>query len=338
MTRLAGFHTDRRRSGGPPHGGRLLRPGPFVVGLLALARRSLIGRLTTEELCDVVLRRGLRRRRRRHWRRRHRGLRRRRPPRIGCFGLRRRRRRARRFRRRGLRARRWRRCRGVCGGRCHLLDSRYHAASHLPHRVRTREFVQDRAHVLLRQMVREPVAQFGRGVLIRPKPPVDFVFELAQYTSLFADGLRRRRRRGRRLWRCGLRRRRRLRLRLRRRGWLRRRGLLRLLPLRVRLGRARLPVDISKFHGAFVLSRRVVLHAIDATPARRRGGAGSSPLDGASTAASSPRNDLVKNCQHPIHCLIYAQATTSGSLVKSTPSSNGPRRNSIPTKRRVVRI
>ena len=43
-----------------------------------------------------------------------------------------------------------------------------------------------------------------------------------------------------------------------------------------------------KFYGAFV-----VLHAIDATPARWRGGAGSSPLDGAGTAASSPRNDLM---------------------------------------------
>ena len=35
--------------------------------------------------------------------------------------------------------------------------------------------------------------------------------------------------------------------------------------------------------------RRVVLHAIDATPARWRGDVGSSPLDGTSTAASSPR-------------------------------------------------
>ena len=51
----------------------------------------------------------------------------------------------------------------------------------------------------------------------------------------------------------------------------------------------------SKFHGAFVLNRPVVLHAIDAPPARWRGDAGSSSLDGASTAASSPRNDLVKN-------------------------------------------
>jgi hypothetical protein len=51
----------------------------------------------------------------------------------------------------------------------------------------------------------------------------------------------------------------------------------------------------SKFYGAFVLNHRVVLHAIDAPPARRRaidatparwrGDAGSSPLDGASTAS-----------------------------------------------------
>ena len=39
------------------------------------------------------------------------------------------------------------------------------------------------------------------------------------------------------------------------------------------------PVWKSKFYGAFVLNRRVVLHAIDATPARWRGDAGSSPLD-----------------------------------------------------------
>ena len=46
----------------------------------------------------------------------------------------------------------------------------------------------------------------------------------------------------------------------------------------------------------------------DAPPARWRGGAGSSPLDGASTAASSPRNDLVKNCRvQPTHWLISTQ-------------------------------
>ena len=39
-----------------------------------------------------------------------------------------------------------------------------------------------------------------------------------------------------------------------------------------------------------------------------------SPLDGASTAASSPRNDLVKNCRvHPTHWLIYTQSVTLSS-------------------------
>ena len=47
------------------------------------------------------------------------------------------------------------------------------------------------------------------------------------------------------------------------------------------------PVWKSKFYGAFVLNRRANFHAIDATPARWRGDAGSSPLDGARTAASS---------------------------------------------------
>ena len=46
----------------------------------------------------------------------------------------------------------------------------------------------------------------------------------------------------------------------------------------------RLAVWKSKFYGAFVLNRRVDLHAIDATPARWRGDAGSSPLDRARTA------------------------------------------------------
>jgi len=39
------------------------------------------------------------------------------------------------------------------------------------------------------------------------------------------------------------------------------------------------PVWKSKFYGTFVLHRRVDLHAIDATPARWRDDAGSSPLD-----------------------------------------------------------
>ena len=49
----------------------------------------------------------------------------------------------------------------------------------------------------------------------------------------------------------------------------------------------------SKFYDAFVLNRRVDLHAIDATPARLRCGAGSSQLDGASMTASSPKNDTL---------------------------------------------
>ena len=47
-----------------------------------------------------------------------------------------------------------------------------------------------------------------------------------------------------------------------------------------------------KIYGAFVQNRRVALHAIDARPARWRGDAGSSPLDRARLAASSPKNDL----------------------------------------------
>ena len=78
---------------------------------------------------------------------------------------------------------------------------------------------------------------------------------------------------------------------------------------RPRRAAASRPVWKSKFYGAFVLNHRVVLHAIDATPARWRGDAGSSPLDRARTAASSPRNDLVKNCRvHPTHWLISTQA------------------------------
>jgi hypothetical protein len=36
----------------------------------------------------------------------------------------------------------------------------------------------------------------------------------------------------------------------------------------------------NQIYGAFVLNRRVIIHAIDATLARRRGDGGSSPLDG----------------------------------------------------------
>ena len=50
-----------------------------------------------------------------------------------------------------------------------------------------------------------------------------------------------------------------------------------------------------KFYGAFVLTRRVYLHAIDSASARWRGDAGSSPLDGA---------------VHPTHWLISTQVGT----------------------------
>jgi hypothetical protein len=67
----------------------------------------------------------------------------------------------------------------------------------------------------------------------------------------------------------------------------------------------------SKFDGVFVLNYRVVLHVIDATPARWRSDASSSPLDRARAAASSPRNDLVKNYRvHPTHWLISTQVVT----------------------------
>ena len=72
-------------------------------------------------------------------------------------------------------------------------------------------------------------------------------------------------------------------------------------------------------------NHRVVLHAIDATPARWRGDAGSSPLDQARTAASSPGNDLVKNCRvHPTHWLISTQTATRIGA-SSTPANSKSR-------------
>ena len=62
---------------------------------------------------------------------------------------------------------------------------------------------------------------------------------------------------------------------------------------------------------AAVAASSVARHAIDATPAGWRSGAGSSPLNGPSTAASSPRNDLVNNYRvHPMHRLNFTQAGT----------------------------
>ncbi len=105
----------------------------------------------------------------------------------------------------------------------------------------------------------------------------------------------------------------------------------------------RRPMWKSKFYGTFELNRRVVLDAIDATPARWRGDAGSSPLDGARTAAPSPRNDLVKNCRvHPTHWSISTQPATpcvSDSAQRfagpnSTDASRTPPRPSSPSEAR----
>ena len=60
------------------------------------------------------------------------------------------------------------------------------------------------------------------------------------------------------------------------------------------------PVWKSKFYGTFVLNLRVVLHAIDATPARWRGDAGSSSL----------RNDLVKN--YRVHAMPSSRRRVDG--------------------------
>ena len=83
-----------------------------------------------------------------------------------------------------------------------------------------------------------------------------------------------------------------------------------------------------KFYGTFVPNRRVYLHAIDAPPARWRGNAGSSPLDGIRAAALLPRNDLVKDYRvHPTHWLISTQvarsSSTSGWSRDTSPSPAG---------------
>ena len=81
------------------------------------------------------------------------------------------------------------------------------------------------------------------------------------------------------------------------------------------------PVWKSKFYDAFVLNHIVVLHAIDATPARWRGDAGSSPLDGTSAATPSPGNDLVKNCRvHPTHWLLSTQVQSGGETKPAGPT------------------
>jgi len=78
-----------------------------------------------------------------------------------------------------------------------------------------------------------------------------------------------------------------------------------------------------------VLNRLVDLHAIDAPPARWRGGAGSSQLDGARAAAPSPRDDFVKSYRvHPTHWLISTQVLIALGTAVSAFSTmiGGPQR------------
>ena len=74
-----------------------------------------------------------------------------------------------------------------------------------------------------------------------------------------------------------------------------------------------------------MLNRRVVLHAIDASPARWRGDAGSLLLDRARTAAPSPRNDLAsdtlvdfhtgaRHAADPLHALDAGRALVHDDL------------------------
>ena len=98
------------------------------------------------------------------------------------------------------------------------------------------------------------------------------------------------------------------------------RGMRNLKTLEARLITVSGCVEI-KFYGAFVLNHRVVPHAIDAAPARWRGDTGSSPLDRASTVASSPRNDLVKNYRvHATHWLISTQVAALGGTWRCVAS------------------
>ena len=83
-----------------------------------------------------------------------------------------------------------------------------------------------------------------------------------------------------------------------------------------------------------MLNRRVDLHAIDATPGRWRGDAGSSLLDGASAATSSPRNDLVKNYRAPTHWLISTQVLNDDMRVKYDAYWSRVRRRAAREKRR----
>ena len=57
----------------------------------------------------------------------------------------------------------------------------------------------------------------------------------------------------------------------------------------------------SKFDGVLVLNRRVVLHAIDATPARWRDDAGSSPLESQDGRAIAEKGLIEELSGAPTH-------------------------------------
>ena len=73
----------------------------------------------------------------------------------------------------------------------------------------------------------------------------------------------------------------------------------------------------SKFYGAFVLNRRVVLHAIFMISARRRGDAGSSPLDRTRTAASSRTRLISTRPATSESDPLYLMAATAESTAAS---------------------
>ena len=86
-------------------------------------------------------------------------------------------------------------------------------------------------------------------------------------------------------------------------------------------------VHKSNFRDASPLRLNHDLHAIDATPARRRGDASSSPLDRARAATSSPRNDLVKNCRAPDTLDDFHTGTgSSSSLLQLLQPTDGQAR------------
>ena len=78
---------------------------------------------------------------------------------------------------------------------------------------------------------------------------------------------------------------------------------------RGRAPQRRRPVWKSKFYGAFVLNHRVVLHAIDATPARCRGVVVYIPLVPASTVARRAPDSLfdLRTGLHVQHALVYGR-------------------------------